>query len=326
MDLLEFLTSKEIIVVYIVAGVACLLCFIIYLVDKNNIKVKQRHNTRELNKLVEEVKEELDEEEVEDKKIVYDEPVLEVIEPVEKAVTVPVVAPERVEVTPVVEQKVEETPKIEEELQYTTIEPDQKTAQLELKKITEELKKQQEKEEQEAVLEAEENNNINLTNYEEEQEENAIISLEELVKKSKDMYEANELTQYADEGNEPITLQELEQKVGKESAKIEDTFIIENVVPKEELETPVMVEEPVLQQVSMDDFNTVKVEKVEEKTEDIKKFKSSPIISPIYGIEKEVSNNDMELENTADYDKLDQEIKKTNEFLMTLRELQSKLD
>lgn len=324
MDLLEFLTSKEIIVVYIVAGVACLLCFIIYLVDKNNIKAKQRHNTRELNKLVEEVKEELDEEEVEDKKIVYDEPVLEVIEPVEEVVTVPVVAPERVEVTPVVEQKVEETPKVEEELQYTTIEPDQKTAQLELKKIEEELRQQQEIEEQEELQE--ENNNISLTNYEEEQESTAIISLEELIKKSKEMYEANELTQYADEGNEPITLQELEQRVGKESAKIEDTFIIENVVPEEELETPVMVEEPVLEQISMDDFNTVKVEKVEEKTEDIKKFKNSPIISPIYGIEKEVSNNDMELENTADYDKLDQEIKKTNEFLMTLRELQSKLD
>ena len=33
-----------------------------------------------------------------------------------------------------------------------------------------------------------------------------------------------------------------------------------------------------------------------------------------------------ELENTANYDKLDQEIKKTNEFLMTLKELQQKLN
>ena len=314
MDLLEFLTSKEIIIVYIVAGVACLLCFIIYLVDKNNVKARMRHNTRELNKLVEEIKDEVVEEET---PVIYDEPVLEVIEKPEEVVSTPIVTPERVEVTPI-EEKKEEV-----ELEYTTIEPDQKTAKLELKKLEEELRKQEEIINEEVV----EDNNINLTSYEEEQEENAIISLEELVKKSKDMYEANELTQYADEGNEPITLQELEQKVGKESTTIEDTFVIENVVPEEELNTPVVEEEPVLQQVTMDDFNTVKVDKVEEKADEIKKFKSSPIISPIFGIEKEdISDTDMELENTADYDKLDQEIKKTNEFLMTLRELQSKLD
>ena len=57
------------------------------------------------------------------------------------------------------------------------------------------------------------------------------------------------------------------------------------------------------------------------------KFKSSPVISPVYGIEKEeISANELELENTANYEKLDEEIKKTNEFLMTLRELQKKLD
>jgi len=60
----------------------------------------------------------------------------------------------------------------------------------------------------------------------------------------------------------------------------------------------------------------------------LKKFHNSPIISPIYGIEKinNVEKNDLELENTANYEKLDQEIKKTNEFLMTLKDLQEKLD
>lgn len=313
MDLIEFLTSKEIIMVYIVAGVACLLCFIIYLVEKNNVKARQRHNTRELNKLVEEIKEETN---IEDEVVDNSEPVLQVIET------------EPVEVTPAVEEKVEvapvvETPKVEEELQYTTIEPDQETARLELKRLEEELKKQEE-----LIVEEveEENNNIDLTSYEEAQEENAIISLEELVKKSKDMYEANELTQYADEGNEPITLQELEERVGKEASQIEDTFIIENVVPKEELEE--VNEEPVIiKQVSLDDFNSVKVEENTNTVEEVKRFKNSPIISPIFGIERdEISNNDIELENTANYDKLDEEIKKTNEFLMTLRELQSKLD
>ena len=66
-----------------------------------------------------------------------------------------------------------------EELIYTDIEPDQETARLELKKIEEELRKQ------ESISDIE---NIALTNYEEQQEESAIISLEELLKKSKEMY------------------------------------------------------------------------------------------------------------------------------------------
>ena len=51
-DLINLLTSKEIIIVYIVAGVACFLYFIIYLIDKSYYKRKQKQNTRELNKLV----------------------------------------------------------------------------------------------------------------------------------------------------------------------------------------------------------------------------------------------------------------------------------
>ena len=56
-----------------------------------------------------------------------------------------------------------------------------------------------------------------------------------------------------------------------------------------------------------------------------KKFTISPVISPIYGLQKS-STSDLELENTADYDKLDEEIKKTNDFLTTLKDLQNKLD
>ena len=83
-------------------------------------------------------------------------------------------------------------------------------------------------------------------------------------------------------------------------------------------------------------MNRVEVEKetatpVVEKKElysEHKKFKSSPVISPVYGIEHPTSTNanDIELENTANYEKLDEEIRKTNEFLMTLKELQKKLD
>ena len=75
-SLIDFLTSKEIIVVYIVAGLACLLCLIIYIVEKNNDKIKRRHNTKELNKLVEMVKEETVEVETEVVEV-YEEPVLD---------------------------------------------------------------------------------------------------------------------------------------------------------------------------------------------------------------------------------------------------------
>lgn len=336
-NLIEFLTSKEILIVYLIAGIACLVCFIIYLVEKNNEKLKQRHNTRELNKLVEQIKEETyvyDDEEIE-----YEKPILETIEygtdevgsvsdlvqqTLEVSKDEEVVLNEEVEdleeiveiedlVEEVQENKVEE-PIIEvenledlndvefkEELIYTDIEPDKETARLELKKIEEELRKQ------ESISDIE---NIALTNYEEQQEESAIISLEELLKKSKEMYEKNEITQYADEGNEPISLQDLEKQFGEKKENYDEPFIIEEVVP--ENSEKVEIEELIIE----DTKPVVKEEK---------KFTISPVISPIYGLQKNTTS-DLELENTADYDKLDEEIKKTNDFLTTLKDLQTKLD
>lgn len=344
-NLIEFLTSKEILIVYLIAGIACLVCFIIYLVEKNNEKLKQRHNTRELNKLVEQIKEETyvyDDEEIE-----YEKPILETIEygtdevgsvsdlvqqTLEVSKDEEVVLNEEVEdleeiveiedlVEEVQENKVEEVeptkveePVIEvenledlndiefkEELIYTDIEPDQETARLELKKIEEELRKQ------ESISDIE---NIALTNYEEQQEESAIISLEELLKKSKEMYEKNEITQYADEGNEPISLQDLEKQFGEKKENYDEPFIIEEVVPEN-------AEKVEIEELIIEDTKPV----VKEE----KKFTISPVISPIYGLQKNTTS-DLELENTADYDKLDEEIKKTNDFLTTLKDLQNKLD
>ena len=370
-ELINFLTSKEIIIVYIVAGCACLLCFIIYIVEKNNEKFRKRHNTKELNKLVEMVKEEVDEptKEVE---VIYNEPVLEVIEEKTEVVellddlvetkseviVVPEVnhevQPEAVSVIPeemkseliVIEEEktsntlesnvvvasndteileeVESIEEVEEELQYTTIEPDQATAKLELQKITEELKRQEQQEVE----------NITLTNYESEQEENAIISLDELIKKGKEMYESNEITQYADEGNEPISLTELAGLRNNDA--YEEPFVISDVVSSENLEEEILEEEvisepiTIAEQVSIAEKENIRIEndvvvQTEVKNE-VRKFKSSPIISPIYGIESNESVNELELENTANYDKLDEEIKKTNEFIMSLKELQGKLN
>lgn len=370
-DLIEFLTSKEIIVVYIVAAIACFLCFIVYIIDKNYYKRKRRHNTRELNKLVMEVNEQLEEEGFEEApQEVYETPVLESIEVshieempattvtpvVEEQLTEPVTmvveetifVPEQMEVKEdnskiediilenmtQPEEKVEEITKeeieevIEEELTYTDIEPNKEEAQAELQRLTEELKKAEQ-----------EVKNIDLTAYEEEQEENAIISLEELVRKSKQMYEQNELTQYADEGNEPISLADLEIKLKEYATPVPTT--VESIVEEiEALEEPVIIKTlepepaPIVieqQKLVLDDFNSVKVEPVVEEKKTTKEayksvgtFKSSPVISPIYGIEP--PKTELELENTANYEKLDAEIKKTNDFLMTLKELHNHLD
>ena len=348
-NLIQFLTSKEILIVYLIAGIACLICFIIFLVEKNNEKLKQRHNTRELNKLVEQIKEETyvyDEEEIE-----YEKPILETIEygtdevgsvadlvqqTLEASKDEEVVLMEEVEdLEEIVEMEdlVEEVSEVltvealptkveeavievenledlnniefEEELIYTDIEPDQETAKLELKKIEEELRKQES---------IEDTQNIALTNYEEQQEEAAIISLEELLKKSKEMYEKNEVTQYEDEGNEPISLQDLERQYGEKKENYNEPFIIEEVVP--ENAEKVEIEELIIEEEQKEVVKEVKEEK---------KFTISPVISPIYGLQK-TTPAELELENTADYEKLDEEIKKTNDFLTTLKDLQNKLD
>lgn len=390
-DLVEFLTSQEIMIVYAIAFGLCVFCVVSYIVKINSSKYRMKNNTRELNKLVGEIKEQTTEEEIsylDDKEDSFQGPVLEnvttnndlkmdegssviellestaeiqgtvseqsksseveKIEELEPIIIEPVVSLEnnintvdtnKVEVNnenefesnsnesevEFVSQESQE--KQEEVLQYTSVEPSPEDARRELDRLKEELTLQQAQED--------EMENIALNNYEEEQEANAIISLEELVQKSKDMYEANELTQYADEGNEPISLQDLERKLDKKASELEDTFIIENAVNGDELleseeenNEAVIVNSEAINTNTVNTANTVSVREMPEISSE-RIFKSSPIISPIYGIEKKDTNmspTEIELENTANYDKLDEEIKKTNEFLMTLRELQKKLD
>lgn len=307
-ELIEFLTSEEVILVYFIAGLALFICFIVYIVEKNNDRLRKKHNTKELNKLVEQIKEIVPEEK---KDVIEDEK--PILMPITDAASIDEML-EKTENIKNVEDNISYAsyniePKLHEntidEIQYTSIEPDMETAKLELKKLEEQLILEEEKKKEEIVEPVIENEkNIELTAYEKGQEAEAIISLDELLSKGKELYDANEVTQYEDEGNEPISIQDLEKRMDKN--KVET--------------------------ISLD-----KEEKVDEIKQEIKnvgdiriepKFKSSPIISPIYGIEK-INNdsiNDIELENTANYDKLDQEIKKTNEFLMTLKELQNKLE
>lgn len=173
--------------------------------------------------------------------------------------------------------------------------------------------------------------NITLTNFEQDQEENAIISLEELLERGR-VITQEEIVKHEDDGNEPITLQELEERwkndkeivsmKEQENTKEEEIELLE-VTP--EVEQASIKEEPIFEIPE----ERVKVPTMDELFAKSKKpYTPSPVISPIFGIEEEnlSRNNSLSLENTANYDKLDAEIRKTNEFLSKLRELQKKLD
>ena len=357
---IEFLATKEVLIVLAIIGIILFVYFVLWFYEfmkKHEQKKKLQNNTMELNKLVEEVarekmkeatpiaKEELEKEVPKEEEITVPEVRNTTLEKVEQTVSqdissevvIETVASSPVEVEPVVvtvkespinindsimlnekyEEKVEvvepivitpvESPKNEEEvIKYKDEVYTEMEAKAELERIAEELKKLENEEKEE---------NIELTKFETEQEENAIISLDELISKGKVITEQNEITQYQDDGNEPISLQELEERYRKE--KVEVLTVEEAKEEKTKL--------------SIDDFLSAK-EKVTPLKEAYSEKKStyhpSPIISPIYGIEEEQvkRNATLELENTANYEKFDEEIRKTNEFLSKLKELQQKLD
>lgn len=302
-NLLEFLTSKEIIIVYMISGLACAICFIIYLLEKNSESLRKKHNTRELNKLVEKIKKKFPEQQ---KEVIYDKPVLHKITTPNKPQSV--------------DDLLENTGKINKvvENNYQTYTPEIKKQSKTIYEVVEEINniehEEPKYEEYNNIIEIDnQEENVIINDYEEEQEKTAIISLDELIKKGKEIYESNEISQYEDEGNEPISIQDLEKAMDKKAAEVDSQFVIENVVPKNELE-----------------MELKNIEKEEKNIIDNapKKFQTSPIISPIFGIESinNIDQAELQLENTANYEKLDQEIKKTNEFLMTLQDLKENLE
>ena len=167
-----------------------------------------------------------------------------------------------------------------EEKEINLIETDEEISFVELTK--EELKEEAKKELERISIELENVENKDpfedtITNFEIEQEENAIISLDELVKISDNLYDSNEAMQY-DEGNEPITIDEVINKFNNSNNITEEA-----------------------NQVSYSEVN--------------------PIMS-FYGYEN--THNEMQFENTANYDKLDMELRKTNDFLNSLKEMHEK--
>ena len=164
------------------------------------------------------------------------------------------------------------------------------------------------------------NNSIDVARYENDQEENAIISLDELERKSEEMYAANEETQYADEGNEPISLEDLENRRqqivnsevneevstevledGNNPAAVENVEVMEDA-PTEEVEE---LAEP--EQLSFDD----------SYEESKHSFKSTPFISPVFGFDR--SDSISNKERVAQKEKADK-------FLSNLKDLQNRLN
>lgn len=165
-------------------------------------------------------------------------------------------------------------------------------AQIEVEEITKALEK--------AVEEEKELNKY--AKYEEEQELNAIISYDELKEKFDELYDSNEKIQYASDDTLPINLKELY-----------DTKELVELEKKEEQveESPVSSYEE-------------KKPKVEELYQGQKtaEFKKSPIISPVYGIQKEELHKKKEIDERL----REEELQKTADFLNTLKELQRNLD
>ena len=179
------------------------------------------------------------------------------------------------------------------------------------------------------------------------------------MEKGKELYNQNEMVGYDDEGDEPITIEQLQERWQKEKEVINQIQVeekleeIEQVKEESNIIEPVHAEEPTInttvivpERIEIEEENKEKViKKVEfpsilpnKKEAYESKFENSPIISPVYGIERKkfeeeeklhpelIQAGSLELENTANYEKFDEEIKKTNEFIAALKELQKKLD
>lgn len=136
----------------------------------------------------------------------FDEPIIEMKEELNNnEVNVSVLEEQLDEVV----QYEEVAPYIEEESNIIEITDEKTRAKEELARLEEELQK-------------EESFENTITNFEIEQEESAIISYDELLKISDSLYEQNEVVQY-DDGDEPITIDEVIKRFSSNEMVFENT-------------------------------------------------------------------------------------------------------
>lgn len=188
--------------------------------------------------------------------------------------------PETVD-TPIVEEKPSKIEPVEQEVKENELSPTQIEEPV-VENITEE---------QIPTMEEQ------VESFESSQEEHAIISVDELMRASESITD-EEIEQYEDDGNEPISIKELEA-----------------LYKSVEQEAPVVEEK-----VKLPEFDI----KPASEVYDGKEFKNSDVISPVFGLK--ATEESIMLEQTANLDKLNEEIRKTNEFLSMLKELRKNLE
>lgn len=180
-----------------------------------------------------------------------------------------------------VNNTVNDVKSIEQEVVYVVNKPTEEDTKKELEEAAKKL-----------VYE-EKNDLIGPTFFEKVQEEKSIISYDELLKANLD---PDELDNYRveDEGNEPITLDELYRKN------------IDDLIEKQE--------------EKINSFNK------EQLNEEPKKFKNSSVISPVFGIKSDNEYKKLEAYKRSDVRNIEDEIKKTEEFLSELKKLKERIE
>ena len=188
----------------------------------------------------------------------------------------------------VLEEKQEEAKPIKNEVYYVQDDNPQETAKEKLEEVTRRL-----------IDEDETSELIDHTHFEEEQEEKSIISYDELVKASHDIDQKNDKL-LEDEGEAAITLEELYNKYAEEQNVIED-----KTDKEAKTSNPIFEEEP-------------------------KKFRNSDVISPVFGVYTGKEKPQVEVLKDIDREvgqaDLEDEIKRTEDFLHELKRLKNKLD
>ena len=167
---------------------------------------------------------------------------------------------------------------------------------------------------------------VTPTFFEKMQEENSIISYDELMSKNLDFDLSNEQV-LEDDGNEPITIDELYKFHEKDDK--EDTDLDKLDVSKDEKSYKInAIDENSVIDSFKDSSKDDDDKMVYYVNSESKKFKNSQVISPVFGVKRDViyKKEYNELGETIDIKELDMEIKKTEEFLKQLKRLKDKLD
>lgn len=141
--------------------------------------------------------------------------------------------------------------------------------------------------------------NINIKREYDDEEENAIISYEELKQSVTFGYTDEEMDNYVDEKDAIISISELE-KLYKEIDNYEEKDLEE------------------IKKIYEDQVNNLPP--IKDKTD----FKNTEVISPVYGVYQD--KKEIEKKEEENKYRLNNEIKKTNEFLMALKALKKNLE